>query len=430
MRLVARRYFSAIPARPALPAALLAASLLAFCGPRELPPLDPARVFAETEKAINAHYIFPTDDFSAAYAAAGGGGAGTLESLVAAIKETPAERRRAEVYRRLNLFLNALPAGRNSFVKPESLVWARDPERKAGVGLVIRREPDGRFFILDTLEGSASHRDGVKTGVFLNKVDGVPVQGLDQEEVIGRIKGKADTEVKIETGAGTHQLVRGQVVFRNILNADWDTADGGKIEYIALRSTLAQGGGFPGSASQLKDLLIPMRTRKAVIIDVRKMHLGDIEESFRVADLFVRSGTLGSIRAKNKTDKVFTADTDQVYTGPIFLIIGRHSSPLAETLAMAMKMSPNVKLVGAPTDGKAFLAASSEIAGGIEIRLTSGYVLDGIGRPLFETGLPVDFPIQDVLPQKPPLHEPNPGDPAQVVLAQLLNAPVPAAADQ
>ncbi len=389
------------------------------------PPLDPARVFADMEKNLSTRYVFPVNAevFAAGYAAAAreiGGEATSLESLVALIAKKPEAERREAVYRGIRAVLKQLPVGKNHFVKSESLAWSKDARRKAGVGLVLREDEGARFFILDTLEGSAAHREGVRTGVYLKSVDGVAVQGLDQEEVVGRIKGEPDTQVELELDYGKHSLVRGDVVFRNVLNAPWKAQDGSEVEYIALRSTLPPGKGFPGTAVQLKDLLIPMKTRKAVILDLRKLHLGDIEESFRVADLFVKDGPLGGFFSRAKGEQKLTADTDQVYTGPMYVIVGHNASPLAQTVAMAMKNSPNVKLVGAALDGAAFLADTVEIAGGIELHLTSGYVMDAAGKPLYQAGLAADITVADVLPGKPPLKHPDLSDPAQTKLAETL----------
>ena len=399
------------------------------CGPRSLPPLDPARIFADLERELQSRYVFTLSSASLtnAYEAAGKTldipGITSLEALDRALQARPREERREAIYTALRSFLQNLPEGENDFVKPESLVWSEDEDRDAGVGLVLLPQADGRFLVLDTLEGSASHRDGVPTGVHLTSVDGLPVRGLDREEVIGRIKGPADTEVRLALESGQHRLVRGKVVFRNLLNATWKTEDGGEVEYIALRSTLPGSGNFAGTAAQLKELLLPMQARKAVILDLRKLHLGDLPESFRVADLFVKDGSLGAIQSKARGLEPFPADTDQVYTGPVYVLIGTHASPQAQTVAMAMKQSPTVQLVGKSMNGNAFLASSTEVAGGIVVRLTGGYVLDATGSALFRTGLSVDFPVADRLPQKPPLKKPDPEDPAQVKVAEILGVP-------
>ncbi len=403
-----------------------AALLVTACSTSKLPPLDPEIFISDLEKAIARDYVYSgseTDSprwsmdmlYSAALQSLGQKTeAGSRAALLDYLKKMRPEELRPALYTALRGFLNALPVGKNDFGKPESLKWARDPDRSAGVGMVLRMTDPGKFLILDCLEGSAAHRENIQSGLFLEKVDGREVGNMDLDEVVGRIRGPADSEVKINYGGRSATLVRTEVVFRNIVNVSWNLPDESKVEYILLRSTVS------GTANQVQGLISGLGPRKALIIDLRKLHQGDFEESFRTADLFVGSGRLGSMMMRNEPIRHFDADVDRIYTGKVYLILGKNSSPFAETLAMAMLTSPDTILMGQDFPGNGFIAKVSNINGGIELRLTGGLILNSEEKPLYSASLPIAVQVDDYLPVRPILSQPDNQDPAQNKLAEIL----------
>jgi len=92
----------------------------------------------------------------------------------------------------LRAMAESLPFGSNSVISAQSNKLMNDSTRNAGIGLVIRREGKGKFFVIDSLEGSPSHRDNIPTGFFLQEIDGEEVSEMyDLEEVVGKIRGEA-----------------------------------------------------------------------------------------------------------------------------------------------------------------------------------------------------------------------------------------------
>ncbi len=406
----------------------VALAFVAACGEEKLPPLNPEKLFAETEEAIEEYYYFPPGTgwtksgiYTAAISAANADSdiqrPGNRKLLVEYLQSLPAEdgTRRTKTYAALGALLSALPAGYNSFTKPESLEWSRDPSRGAGVGLVIRMEQTGRFYAVDTLEGSSSYRAGMEPGRYISKIDGTSVKNMDLEEVVGRIRGPADTEVVIEYDTGkSYNLVRGEVSFRNLLNASWELPGGAKAEYIMLRSTLAD------TVGQVRGLISRIGARKALILDLRRLHHGDYENCFGVANLFVRTGSLGGMRFKEREPVEFVANSEKIFGGRLYIILGENASPFAEVLAAALSVSPEAKLVGARGGGRAFVSQIRELAGGVELTLTEGLVLGPNGDALYQSGVPVDVSIKSPPPKNPPLAAPDLADPVQAYLAREL----------
>lgn len=403
-------------------ALLFAAALALSACEEQLPPLDAETLFQSAETQVREHYYFAGEDFSvqplyeaAIYAVTKGADAGMQPSratLLAVLDSAPPEERRERIYAAMRAFLDALPEGYNTFVRPESLKWQNDPERTAGVGLVLHLEAPGRVLVVDSLEGSASYRQSMQVGRYVTKVDGVAVDGMDIEEVAGRIRGPADTRVLIEYDNGTSfELERGKVSFRNILNATWELPGGEKAEYVMLRSTLGD------TAEQLRGLVSRMGERKYLILDLRRMYNGDYEKGFAAANLFVTSGDVGGLRFRTQEPLIAPADAERIFPGQVYVVLGERPSSFAVSFAASLQPASNVTLIGQNAQKGAFVSRVEELPGRALLSVTNGVVTGPDGTPLHESGVQVDRVVDAPLPEATPINIPNQNDPVQVFLA-------------
>lgn len=413
-------------ARRYLLAGFLIALLIApvSCNQKESIP-DPMVVFTETENAIQQYYYFKDlESFSLdalyleALEAIGKPpeeNRTPKESLIAAIKGAPEDQKKDTLHNALRAFMEALPKGKNDFVKAESLALASDPEKVAGTGLILRKEGPGKFFVIDRLEDSSSAREDIHTGVYLEAVDGEALSDIeDLEYVVGKIKGQENSEIEIQMGGKTFSLLRTKSNFRNILTSAWSGDGGKKVEYIVVRTTLK------GSAAQLRQHLMGMGQRQAVILDMRRLYTGEYEEAFAVADLFTPVRKLGGVEIRGKENRTFEGDPDRIFTGPVYVITGKHSSPFAYILASVLSKNENVTIAGNQPDTEAMISRQELITGGIQLRIISGAVLDETGSPLYKKNLKIDISVEEYLSSSKPESAPDLKDPAQKKLSKLL----------
>ncbi|MBE7437362.1 MAG: hypothetical protein HS115_02815 [Spirochaetales bacterium] len=390
------------------------------CQKAPLLPLIPERVVGEIVPVLEREYIAAENLKSGALYAAGlrairpdfSAPEATAAELVDALEKSPPDEQRTRTYKAIEGILKTLPLGENELLRPESLRWAEDPERKFGVGLVLRRNAQG-FLALDLLEGSAALRAGVRSGSYLRRVDDADVSNMDLEEVAGRIRGPNGSTVNLEFDTGKHSLIRGEYLFRNILNASWSHSDGSHTAFLSLRSTL------PGTHKQIKQILESIPRLSAVILDLRKVHLGELEESYSIADLFCQEGRLGSLHTR-QGDKEFKATAESLFTGPIYVIIGAAAAPMAHTLTFALNACKANVVGPAGIGAAAFVGQETKLPGGLKLRLTGGYALSPEGKPLHQLTIPVTVAVPDILPVRPPLPEADLEDPAQKAIRALL----------
>ncbi len=340
----------------------------------------------------------------------------TLDDISGAISTMNPEKKRNAIIQAVHAYMKSLPMGYNDSISPNSIALSKDPRHTAGTGIILRKDGTGKFYILDILEDSPASREKIEPGKYIKSIDGKDVSNIvDLEEIVGLIKGLPDTEVEIVTTGGKYTLIRGPVQFKNILHSTWKNKNGDEVEYIMVRTTL------PGTSKQLRGLLMDINSRGGIILDMRKLHTGDPEESFHVADIFLSEEKMGSIRTKIDGTKVMTADPDQLYTGKIVIITGKDSSAFAHITALAMKSSEKVTIIGTPPENATFVSQSKTLPGGFEVRFATGSVYDSNDNPMYETSLTMDETISnEKLPSGVPSSAPEKDDEAAITALSLL----------
>ena len=405
-------------------AVILCSATLLSCKPGAK-PVKPDTFLRQFHDAIRDHYYFyPDTDFkynlSEVYAAAlkeatqsedSSADIQTAIQRIQAFSPDPEKQSQAAL-KFVEVVLNRLPDQSSYYIDPVSLELLNDDDRNGGTGIVIRKNADGRFRIVDVLDGSPAQRDDVAVNSYIDAVDGASVSGLSVEGVAARIRGPLDTEVELTLNGKSHKLVRSQFPSPAPTRNTWQIGES-KVLVVQLRSAL------PGSTDTLKNVLGQTADRSALVLDIRKLNFGEFSEVFHMADLLVSDGLLGSTEGRDKAEEAYRADSDRLFSGPVYVLVSASASPFAEVLAAALKASPNVILVGPDLKGNAFLADSIPLGSG-KLQITTGIVKGSDGRPLFLEGIKTDLRTEDFLPVRAPLSSPDSDDPGhQAVLDHL-----------
>ncbi|MCB1316846.1 MAG: hypothetical protein KDK27_12870 [Leptospiraceae bacterium] len=397
--------------------------LFASCSEKELPPIDARQIFTQLDATVQEYYFFQSElDLPSIYqsvARTAGIRSEPDKAREALLNQLAETNDRAAIYTALNTYLSALPGGQNDFYPAESLLMARESQRQAGVGIVFHRvesDQPARFLVVDVLEGSAAYRAGIEPGLFIEKVNGAAIDGYDMMQVLGTIKGDAGTTVTIGMSDGRdYELERGPIELRPLLHAEWERAADQKILYLVPR--LAQ----EDTAAAIRGLMQRSGQPEAVVLDLRKYYHGDYRANFYIADLFLSSGQLGGLKLTGTEPETFEADADVLFKGPVYIIVGRHSSTIALALARIFQGQSNATIVGPGSMPlPAYLTHVAELKGAIEVHITKGYVMGPDGQALYQTNLQPDVTTEVGILQRPPLTTPDSTDNAQMEIARRL----------
>jgi carboxyl-terminal processing protease len=288
--------------------------------------------------------------------------------------------------------IDALGDPYSSYLGPDEFA---DLERRLGgalVGIGVQlKEADGRFLVEAPLPGSPAQKAGLRPGDEILEVDGRPIRGLKTGDVVARVVGPEGTVVKLaiarpdgkeETVEITRRPIKVPTV-AGVRPADsgrgaWMVDPERKIGY----ARIAQFS--PTTPDELKDAIRSMQDEgmKAMILDLRTCPGGILSSAIEAANLFLRGGTIVSIRGRDGALTTAEADPAKALGDfPLVVLVNEQTASAAEVVSGALQARNRAVVVGARTFGKGSIQAIVKLeGGGGAIKLTTAYYTLPDGR--------------------------------------------------
>ncbi|MEQ8707579.1 MAG: S41 family peptidase [Rhodospirillales bacterium] len=264
----------------------------------------------------------------------------------------------------------------------------RRSERSGFGGIGIGFKLDGDVIrVLSVHPESPADRAGLQPGDSIFQVDGVPVVGWGQEQVIETVRGKIGTEIRmlLRNGFGLERAVsvrREKIVSPTVIYKRMDS-----VAYIQLT------GFRVDTANRLEDAISRAKRDigsglRGIILDLRNNPGGFLDQSVRVSDLFLSHGRIVSAKGRHPSSlQSFEAHDGDLADGlPMVVIVDGRSASAAEIVASALQDAGRAVVIGATSYGKGTVQNVIDLPNEAEIALTwarfhapSGYALQHLG---------------------------------------------------
>jgi carboxyl-terminal processing protease len=206
------------------------------------------------------------------------------------------------------------------------------------------------LYVIAPVKGGPADSAGLQAGDIIEYIDGKATRDISLYDARQLLNGAPGSEVKLRVlRAGTRPFVmnvrRGSV---SVPSAE-ARVEAGKIGVIKVNS-LAEG-----EAADVKTRLQELQKQGAqkIVLDLRSVAGGSLEEGVKVANLFIKEGTLAqTVGRGNKPLKSFTADPKAVlFEGPTSVLIDRGTAAAAEVVASAFEEHKRGDVVGIKSFG-------------------------------------------------------------------------------
>jgi carboxyl-terminal processing protease len=138
-------------------------------------------------------------------------------------------------------------------------------------------------------------------------------------------------------------------------------------------------------------------TLKGLILDLRDNPGGLFDQAIKVANLFLSSGMITSLRGRNSLyNREFRADPVRTLPAmPIVVLVNHGTASASEVLAGALQRKPQVILMGERTFGKASVQAVFPLGRGHALRVTTAHYYTAEGADLEGKGLQPDIQVEE-----------------------------------
>ncbi len=253
-----------------------------------------------------------------------------------------------------------------------------------GVGIKLNVNEEGQIEVITPIDDSPAWKAGVRPGDVITKVNGESITGMRLEDVIPKIQGPSGSKVTLtmrRTTGDTEDLSMERQEFfvpmvkgfdRNPDNS-WDfwASKSEKIAYVRLTQFTPDCG--EKMASILRELLA--EGMKGFVFDLRFNPGGRLEEAKQIIDLFVKEGTIVSVKGRNRPSQTESAKPEGTLPDfPMVVLVNEHSASASEVVAGSLQDNGRATVVGARTYGKGSVQEVMPLdANAGELKITVAY---------------------------------------------------------
>jgi carboxyl-terminal processing protease len=256
---------------------------------------------------------------------------------------------------------------------------------KFGIGAELSQVAS-YLYVIAPVKGGPADQAGLQAGDIIEYIDGKATRDISLYDARQLLNGSAGSEVKLRVlRAGTRPFV--VTVKRGAAQAPAAEArmEAGRIGVIKVNS-LADGESADVRA-RLQEL--QKQGAQKIVLDLRSVAGGSLNEGVRVANFFIRDGALAETLGRgNKAIKTFTADPKEtLFDGPASVLIDRGTAAAAEVVASAFEDHKRGDVVGLKSFGAGAEQQLFTLRGGDGFLLTTVKWASSAGKPFLGAGV-------------------------------------------
>ncbi len=238
-----------------------------------------------------------------------------------------------------------------------------------GVGIYMVKDSEkNKVMVLSPIKDSPAEKAGILPGDLIVSVDDVQYTADDMSILANKIKGEANTTVKLEILRGTET----KIFELKRENIKVNPVEGKKLEndigYISFSSF------DEGTAEDFKNKYQELEKQgiKSLIIDLRNNGGGIVDEALKIADYIVDKDSVLLYEVdKNNNEEVEKAKNNPIINMPIIILTNKNTASSSEILAGALKDLGKAKTVGDKTYGKGVIQQLLTLPDGSGLKITS-----------------------------------------------------------
>lgn len=134
---------------------------------------------------------------------------------------------------------------------------------------------------------------------------------------------------------------------------------------------------------------MPKAGNKKILLDLRDVAAGDMAEATRLANFFLKDGTIAMLEGQKVAKQTFTADASKSIntTAPVVVLVNRGTAGPAELAAAALMDNKRADLVGEKTFGEGAQQKTFELPDGAALILSVAKYESPSGKKLQDEGV-------------------------------------------
>jgi len=255
----------------------------------------------------------------------------------------------------------------------------------AGIGATVQQKGD-QIIIAGVLPSTPAEKAGMKAGDVITAVDGQSTKGWTADDAVNHIRGKANTQVKVQVSRNgqtlNFTLTRAEINVPSVATHIFDN----RVLYIRI---------FDFGTRTAADFDQALKTNlkgsvSSVVLDLRDNPGGYVDAANSVISEFVRTGTTTILVRRGGKEQVEKVTGEgQAFSNRLAVLVNENSASASEITAGALKDHSRGTLVGVKTFGKGSVQQDYPLRDG-DLHLTIAEWLTPNRHSIDKTGITPD----------------------------------------
>ncbi|ALG74103.1 carboxyl-terminal protease [Azospirillum thiophilum] len=265
----------------------------------------------------------------------------------------------------------------SSFLDSERYRYLREQTQGefGGLGIEVTMDEDsGLIKVVSPIDGSPAARAGLRSGDLIARIDDMAVKGLNLHDAVARMRGPVGSSVALSirrppaTDANTRVSLTRAIVKIQPVRYRLE----GNVAYVRIAT-------FNQSTSTALDAAVEDMRRQSrgrligAVIDLRNNPGGLLEQAVQVADRFLETVDIVSVRGRDPEEsRSYRGTSGDLLAGlPVVVLINSGSASASEIVAGALQDHHRALLFGSRSYGKGSVQTISSLSSDTGIRLTT-----------------------------------------------------------
>ena len=301
--------------------------------------------------------------------------------------------------------INGMLAGldpHSSYMDPKSMREMQVQTRGefGGLGIEVTME-EGLVKVVAPIDDTPAAKAGIMANDIITHIDDKQVQGLTLDQAVEKMRGPANTKIKLKiVRKGQDKPVEVSITRKIIhVSSVRGRLEGDDIGFIRVTQFSEQ------TSDTLKKAIADLSTQsgnklRGFIVDLRNNPGGLLDQAISVSDAFLEKGEIVSTRGRVASEtQRFNAHAGDLTKGkPVIVLINGGSASASEIVAGALQDHKRATVVGTRSFGKGSVQAIIPLGSGNgALRLTTARYFTPSGRSIQAKGISPDIEVlQDV----------------------------------
>jgi len=276
----------------------------------------------------------------------------------------------------------------SSYLTPEDYkTYKADKGGKAQAGINVSKRY-GYATVVSVVPGSPADKAGLVDGDILEAIEGQDTRNISLAMIQRMLEGAPGTTLTVgvvrpsKAQPDKISMTRSQMVLPPVSETLYENSS-----ILYLKPEILDHDHVQQVEAKLKGM--QKAGNKKVLLDLRDVAAGDMEEATRLANLLLKGGTIATLEGQKFPKQVFTADPAKAIqaAAPVVVLVNRGTAGPAELVAAALLDNKRADVVGEKTFGEGAQQKTFELPDGAALILSVAKYESPSGKKIQDEGV-------------------------------------------